>query len=928
MTLSALKTATFERLGKAFALAGVAAVIGGLVSAPQFASPNVANADDSVVTLAWAATDGPLAQFQPGSQPNAGDRIPARTQSDEYWSTSGHYGDFKDLKVTVSKTKNLTDEIISIEAEGMNPTVGAPVGGTQAGNYLQIMQCWGPDPMARDFYETCQFGSRESVRNVSQTVGDPSTEAAGRGVLSTEPVNGEIDGKQTEISINTPVPFRTVKGQRSTPAYNPASRTITDGVSEYYSSENTNEQPYVPFGSDGKARIGFQVQSGASQRYLGCGMEGRDRCWLVIVPRGMHSGFLPEERYAEDLPGVPADKRTRCIADTQGKGIPQPGEVMDWGQLGSPISPNCANFWNRMVIPLDFAPVGGACAMGASERRINGTEFFASILTSWGPALCANGGASYSFTSSAGDQVRQGVLSRNDFGIVADELKEGTIGSAPPEAITDGQVEYGPLANASIGIGFTVRTPTQAYRDLKMTPRLVAKMITQSYDMDIPWVSGFGDRSANSNSQSRPSRKAACLFEDPEWQTLNPAADLSCNNASTMFVTPLNPDDATRVLWTFLQQDADARAFLEGKADPWGMSVNPYYLPQSNPNAAGGQEENLATDRVTTFPRSDQSVANAKESGNLTELDSLTFYPYVQAYHNVASNVSRGFRGTRNTWDDNLPNPNATKKDDPRGDWEKFEEPLPGGTANAFGAVNGADANAYQLATAVISPPQAGVTSAENVTSRPFVPLNQDTITAAAAAATVNKENGHSAIPAADLPPNAYPLTFALNATLNVAGSALDESARNDYAALMEYAAGPGQVSGSNPGQLPIGYAPLNDAQKQAAAEMAKRIKNPKARPGKPDEQPAASPGGAPVGAPAAPNGAPSSGVNTSAGTGATGGGAGQTANGQAPTGVAGVAESEATPSLAGQIVLGVALLLGLGGAVASPFLLRRRGVA
>ncbi|GEM_PF-2139231 len=922
MTFSALTTATYERLGKAFALAGVAAVIGGLVSAPQFASPNVANADDSAVTLSWAATDGPLAQFQPGSQPNAGDRIPARTPSDEYWSTSGHYGDFKDLKVTVSKTKNLTDEVISIEAEGMNQTVSVPVGGTQAGNYLQIMQCWGPDPMAPDFYETCQFGSRETISNVSQTVGGPGTEAAGRGVLSTEPVTGEIDGKETEISVNTPVPFRTVKGQKSTPAYDPASRTITDGTSNYYSSENTNEQPYVPVGSDGKARIGFQVQSGASQPYLGCGSEGRQRCWLVIVPRGMHSGFLPEERYKEDLPGVPADKRTRCIFYTDRYGIPKLGEVMDWGQLGSPISPNCANFWNRMVIPLDFAPVGGACATGASERRINGTEFFAAILTSWGPALCADGGASYSFTSSAGDQVREGVLSRNDFGVVADELKEGTIGSAPPSAITEGQIEYGPLANASIGIGFTIRTPTQAYRDLKVTPRLIAKMLTQSYDLDIPWVSGLGDRSANLTSQSRPSRTSNCVFEDPEWLALNPNANLSCNNADTMFITPVTPDDATRVLWSFIQQDADARSFLEGNPDPWGMTLNPYYLPPGHPNAVGSQSTNFAKDRISTFPRSDQSVAYAKPENERTKLDSTTYYPYVTYFHDVAKNVNRGFRGTRLVWNDNLGNANA------KGDWEKFQEPLPGDTANAMGAVNGADAEAYQLATAVISPPQAGVTSAENVASRPFVPLNQDTISAAAAAATVNKENGHSTIPVADLPPNAYPLTFALNATLNVAGSALDESARKDYAALMEYAAGPGQVSGSNPGQLPIGYAPLNDAQKQAAAEMAKRIKNPKAQPGKPDEQPAASPGGAPVGAPAAPNGAPSSGVNTSAGSGATGGGAGQTANGQAPTGVAGVAESEATPSLAGQIVLGVALLLGLGGAVASPFLLRRRGVA
>ncbi|MGB8861733.1 MAG: hypothetical protein WCC60_20935, partial [Ilumatobacteraceae bacterium] len=63
--------------------------------------------------------------------------------------------------------------------------------------------------------------------------------------------------------------------------------------------------------------------------------------------------------------------------------------------------------------------------------------------------------------------------------------------------------------------------------------------------------------------------------------------------------------------------------------------------------------------------------------------------------------------------------------------------------------------------------------------------------------------------------PGAYPLTTITYAA--VAPLSLDAPARSDYAAFVEYAAGPGQVPGLELGQLPRGYAPLpTDLQVQA----------------------------------------------------------------------------------------------------------------
>ncbi len=55
--------------------------------------------------------------------------------------------------------------------------------------------------------------------------------------------------------------------------------------------------------------------------------------------------------------------------------------------------------------------------------------------------------------------------------------------------------------------------------------------------------------------------------------------------------------------------------------------------------------------------------------------------------------------------------------------------------------------------------------------------------------------------------PGAYPLTVVTYAATKPLS--LDATGRTEYAAFLDYAAGPGQVSGSEYGELPSGYLPL-----------------------------------------------------------------------------------------------------------------------
>jgi hypothetical protein len=72
----------------------------------------------------------------------------------------------------------------------------------------------------------------------------------------------------------------------------------------------------------------------------------------------------------------------------------------------------------------------------------------------------------------------------------------------------------------------------------------------------------------------------------------------------------------------------------------------------------------------------------------------------------------------------------------------------------------------------------------------------------------------------------AYPLTsFTYAAT---APGALTEEAAQAYAGALEYIAGPGQVLGDSAGELPFGYAPLTDEEREetraAAAAIVERV--------------------------------------------------------------------------------------------------------
>jgi hypothetical protein len=304
-----------------------------------------------------------LISILPGAMPAFAD-LPL---SDSAMTKSGT-GEFNNLKVTVSQTKNLINQVVTVSWTGGVPTT--PIGGFSR-NYLQIMQCWGDDPNGPDRTQ-CQFGGANTLQG-------------GNWVQSRQVSYGSslVDHEETlkppENAFNAFVPFWPEGKEK------PAGSAAGDN-NDFFDAQITNEDSLARTHGDGTGLEYVEIQTVRQSAGLGCGdavtvggvTKGRS-CWLVVVPRGE----------------TEVDGSTRTDTAT--------------GRLqSSPLSQT--NWDKRIVFPLEFLPVGQACPIGAPERRIIGNELVADAVSSWQPALCSGGGALYSYTQLADDVARNQLV--------------------------------------------------------------------------------------------------------------------------------------------------------------------------------------------------------------------------------------------------------------------------------------------------------------------------------------------------------------------------------------------------------------------------------------------------------------------------------------------------------------------------------------
>ena len=649
---------------------------------------------------------------------------------------------------------------------------------------------------------------------------------------------------------------------------------------QFFTRYTTNEVKWAPAGADGSGSVPFEVQTTMQSTALGCGTpivaaDGTatgQSCWLVVIPRGT-------------------------------------------GDSGETTNSKSGLWWDAwehsMSVKLDFKPLGVRCQIGAAERQLAGSELIGSAIGSWQPRLCSGeNGAPFvlSQANEADALVRAAGTAPSPLALASRPLDmERSSASTDPLA-------YAPLAISGLAVSFAIdrqphpleATPEQKARsglamaDLRLTPRLIAKLLTASYVDALP--QGADKSHLGWNSPDKQIANPRTMLSDPDFLEINDpewAAQIIAAASVADLLVPSGRSDLSVRLWEYVLADAEARDWLAGTPDRWGMVVNPWY--STNPDVVkkvqeGGRPLQLPTE---SFPKADpiEKPDKTAEGNGTGPINLVTWRPFTGSFAEGAYDVLRGDGLLLGNWE-----PNATPP--------RFGRSIPDlfGSQRVMGLTTAPAAALYQTVTASLRNP-AGQ----------FVAPTAEGMAAAAAAMTPTAEQPgvlwfDPAGQAAARATSAYPLTIPVYAALNPAQT--DASLRAVYANLIRYAVRDGQVPGTDAGQLPAGYAPLPTSWVDQALVAAAAIEKG------PGPVQAAPTGGssAPVSRPPAQAVAPASALPGTAP-------AAPAATGQVAGPLAGAATPDDPDVGPGGAAVPIGLLAGLVAAVAVPIIprLRRR---
>lgn len=640
------------------------------------------------------------------------------------------YEDFKDLEVTVSQTRNLVNQGVRITWRGARPTVpgdrGVPNPPTKFGShFLQIMQCWGDESGPTP--QQCHFGSQNDPGGIDAFA--LWRLSSTRSTTPRDPL-GSVDGS-----------FRTRDGQLL-----PYEETRV-----FLNRNTTNEIPAAYTGPDGTGAIVFETLTSVDAPHMGCGQPVRgndgtvtgESCWLVIVPRGSHHVDGSKAPYQTDTPFSPS-------------------------------------YWrNRIQVRLDFDPVTNACPIGAEERLTLGSELAGAAMLSWQRKLCGDNGTVYGYSSVGDPEARR---------ILASDTSPVGLAFTHRPVTGDPDIVHAPVAVSALTVAFHLEANRgeragSVIRELRLTPRLLAKILTYSYQDTVPggvWGSPDAQHVADAPRS---------LYADPEFQQVNPElVGLFNPNGSWPLLVVQGQSDAAWAVWEWIRADEEARAWLGGEPDEWGMTVNPHYA-----------DLDLDANGAQSFPQADLTSYQRPPAEYPYDVTSLR--PQVGSLATAARMALTGDTGQRTTWDGQRQPPG----------YVSAERQLIGNRL-ILSLTDTVSAERYGLFQAALRN-RAGE----------FVAPGVESMAAAVAAMEPGAAPGTLAFAPAVESPDAYPLTLVVHAAVDTAGDG-DPAALGEYAHLLAYAADRGQDPGQAPGQLRPGYLPLPEELRETTRCVAEHL--------------------------------------------------------------------------------------------------------
>ncbi|MBC7632219.1 hypothetical protein [Aeromicrobium sp.] len=518
---------------------------------------------------------------------------------------------------------------------------------------------------------------------------------------------------------------------------------------------------------DGKGQLNYEVRSATENESLGC--SEKTACSIVAIP----------------IMGLSCvDNDRECRKD----GRLQPGSNNFSNEgVDAAVSPvywwSESNWRNRVTVPLSFGLPPDACDVldKRAPTPFYGSELMSQAALQWSPAYCLRKDRFKFQHNRLGDEPA--------FALVEKGEAPAAFVSGNRERSTTDPIGYAPTALTGFAVAFIVDRPgNQGEKfDLNLTPRLLAKLLSQSYT---------GSR----RGQQHPGieKNPLSLNLDLEFQALNPGLDSIAREAAATVLSLSESSDVIKTLTSYLEDDPEAKAFLEGVPDPWGMVVNPSYRDVKLPTS-----EFPLLDRFE--PTSDLQCLKENPA------------PYFGQLAAPVTSLRKIAEAVLDAW------PNVQTKCDRASSSDPFKvgrvDRQGIGTRFMLGVVSLGDAARFGLRTAALQTtstvsPTAKFTSSDG---RTFIAPTNESVSAAA---EVAKPQGVRRAFALDMQtlrktPTAYPGTMIVYTTAKLDGLAKSDALK--VAEFIRIATTEGQVRGSGNGKLPDGFVPIKSTGVTAA---------------------------------------------------------------------------------------------------------------
>ena len=521
---------------------------------------------------------------------------------------------------------------------------------------------------------------------------------------------------------------------------------------------------YATTAGNGTGELDIQILTVAENQFLGCGV--RHQCSLAIVPA-----------QGGNTLSSPVNCRDHSI-DTGGTDL---GQFAFSNQTGS-----CS--WNdRIIVPLSFAPAPTNCAIKNPSFTAIGSPMLLRAMDQWRAGLCASSSPLALTFNSAITEPEAIADLPSGLGDIALTTRPSATKLASSKTYT-----YAPVAISAVAVAYWVDNPVtgQPVRSLTLDPRLVAKLVTQSYSFENEGC-GHGKPPPTIGCDGAVDGNPFNLFDDPEFKRLNPKVQAPAGNGAAFQVPTVESghSDMTWEITRWMSVNKAADGFIQGQFDPWGMHVNTDYLGLKYP--------------IDSFTGQDSYPVIAHKYSPVFPLNMVASY---QAQN----------------WD-----PGTDWEKDQFGNFPRDPIEVPGERA-LFAILDEGDAAAFRFPVARL----------RNHTGH-YVAPSARSMAAALPSLITSPNHITQRVDYKKQTAGAYPLTMVIYAMVPTSGVKAAKAAA--IARFLDFVAGPGQTPGVRPGDLAPGYLPLTAKMRAETLNAATMVRNQAGNKASPSPSPSPS---------------------------------------------------------------------------------------